>query len=99
LERVAQQVQEEMAELIAADTRDERMVKVGDLLFAMVNWARWLEIDAETALRLALRRFRKRFLALEDAAQARAGGISDLELEELEALWRQNRPDGTAEEE
>jgi tetrapyrrole methylase family protein/MazG family protein len=97
LERVLEQVQQEMVELIAADTRDERVVKMGDLLFAMVNWARRLDIDAETALRLAIRRFRQRFLALEDAARTRAGGISDLEREELEALWRRNRPDGTAE--
>jgi len=88
---VEDKVREEIAELLAAATYDEQVAEMGDVLFTIVNWARWLEMDAETALRLAIRRFRLRFQALERAAQARAGGIANLDTDEIEALWREAR--------
>ncbi len=96
---VVDKVREEMAELLAADTHDEQVAEMGDLLFTVVNWARWLEMDAETALRLAIRRFRQRFLIFENAAQARAGGIANLDADEIEKLWRQSRLDELADKE
>jgi tetrapyrrole methylase family protein/MazG family protein len=95
---VVAKVREELDELLAARTREERVTEIGDLLFTVVNWARWLEVDPDAALRMAIRRFRERFHTLERAAEARAGGIANLDAEEIERLWRQARPGALAEQ-
>jgi len=56
--------------------------EVGDLLFAVVNFARHLKVDPEEALRKANRKFEKRFRAIEVAP-----GFSAMSLDEMEALW------------
>jgi ATP diphosphatase len=56
--------------------------EVGDLLFAVVNFARHLKVDPEEALRKANRKFEKRFRAIEVAP-----GFRDLKLDQMEALW------------
>ena len=56
--------------------------EVGDLLFAVVNFARHLKVDPEEALRKANRKFEKRFRAIEVAP-----GFRELKLDEMEALW------------
>jgi ATP diphosphatase len=73
---------EEIAEIDAAPSEEE----VGDLLFAVVNWARHLGVDAEAALRAANAKFERRFKAMEDIATDRFSGLS---LDEMEALWGQ----------
>ncbi len=78
-----QKVDEEMAELAAASTAAERQEEAGDLLFAMVNYLRHLDIDAETALRLATAKFEKRFRLIESAP-----GFTSATPAEKEALWQ-----------
>jgi uncharacterized protein YabN with tetrapyrrole methylase and pyrophosphatase domain len=63
--------------------RDE----LGDLLFAVVNVARHLDVDPEAALRAATAKFRLRFQGVERLADERGLVIRDLTLEELDALW------------
>jgi MazG family protein len=89
-------VGEKIAVLLAADTRMEQMKEMGDLLFTAVNWARSLDLDAESALRSAIWRFRQRFLAFEAAARDRAGGISNLDADEVQRLWQASRPESGA---
>jgi uncharacterized protein YabN with tetrapyrrole methylase and pyrophosphatase domain len=84
---VRSKVQEEISELNSADSQAERQFELGDLLFAIVNWARWLEIDAEAALREANLRFSRRFRYVEQLAGERGLELKDLELDTLEALW------------
>lgn len=76
-------VLEELAELDAATGAAGRQEEAGDLLFAVVNWLRKLDIDGEAALRAATAKFERRFRAIEQAP-----GFADLPLDAKEALWR-----------
>lgn len=76
-------IDEELAELANAHTDDHRAEEMGDLLFAVVNLARFLNIDAEDALRKANDKFERRFRTIE--AQP---GFETADLDGKEALWR-----------
>ena len=75
-------IDEELAELDAEIDHDRKLDELGDLLFAIVNLARHLNVEPEAALREANRKFEQRFRAIEQAP-----GFADLSLEEKEALW------------
>jgi len=77
-------IDEELAEVEAAEEA-ERSEEIGDLLFAVVNWARKLDVDAESALRAANAKFERRFRAME----AEGGDVfASLSLDDQEALWQ-----------
>jgi tetrapyrrole methylase family protein/MazG family protein len=88
LSGVVAKVREEMAEIDAA-AEAERAAEVGDLFFAVVNWARWLKVDPESALREANARFARRFAHVEAGAKARGRELSAMTLEEMDALWNE----------
>ena len=75
-------IDEELAELDAETEHPQMLEELGDLLFAVVNLARHLNIEPEAALREANRKFEQRFRAIEQAP-----GFMDLSLDEKEALW------------
>lgn len=78
-------IDEELAEVEEAVTHEEREEEIGDLLFAVVNWARKQGVDPEAALRGANAKFERRFRAMEvEAGEAFAG----LDLDSKEALWQ-----------
>ena len=79
-------IAEELAELDAAANPAERASELGDLLFSVVNYARHLGIDPETALREATQRFEQRFRKVEELADK---PLNDMDINELEALWQQ----------
>lgn len=76
-------IDEELAELERETDHDRMLEEMGDLLFAVVNLSRHLNIEPETALREANRKFERRFRAIEGTA-----GFAELPLEEKEALWQ-----------
>lgn len=77
-------IAEELAEVATAATDAERHEEVGDLLLAVVNYARHLGVDAESALRDANTKFARRFAAMEDRA---GGNLAGLSLDEQETHW------------
>jgi len=77
-------VDEELAEVEAAATPVEREEEIGDLLFAVVNWARKLDIEPEAALRAATTKFERRFRAMEQSA---GDAFAGLDLAAKESLW------------
>jgi tetrapyrrole methylase family protein/MazG family protein len=86
---VAAKICEEIAEVEAAVTPDEREAELGDLLFAVVNWSRWLGVDPEAALRRANARFGRRFRSMERMARERGLDMTALTIDELEVLWQE----------
>ena len=87
VEGVLDKVHEELAELRAAATPAEQTEEYGDLLFVLVNVARWQGIEAEAALRSANDKFRRRFASVERQARDRDVALKDLSFDELDALW------------
>jgi tetrapyrrole methylase family protein/MazG family protein len=89
VEGVLAKLGEEIAEVRAAASPGEREHELGDLLFTLANVARWLHIDAESALRAACDRFTRRYAAMEDAAHARGVDLAALSPAEQDALWEE----------
>jgi nucleoside triphosphate diphosphatase len=77
-------IEEEIQEVRDAPDLQSRQEEIGDLLFAVVNWARKLDIDPEIALRNANGKFERRFRSME--AQSKVP-LSDLDMDQLEELW------------
>lgn len=85
-------VDEELAELDAAlDAADREQIsaELGDVLLAVVNLARHLDVRPEDALRRATDRFEDRFRAVEDRVRASGREMLDVELRELDELWEE----------
>ncbi len=88
LEAVWRQVKEEVAELEQAGNAEEQSHHLGDTLFALANLARWLKVDAESALREATARFTARVVAVEEEAAGTGREPQELSRTELEELWQ-----------
>lgn len=77
---------EEIEEVETATSADERADEIGDLLFAVVNMARFYDVDAEAALKAANAKFERRFRAMEDIA---GDSFAELSLDAKEDHWQQ----------
>jgi tetrapyrrole methylase family protein/MazG family protein len=87
IEGVLDKVKEEIEEIKEAETNFELASEIGDLFFALVNVARWKHVDAESALRGTNMKFKKRFAYVEQGAKSQDRNLSELTLEEMDALW------------
>ena len=85
---VLDRVEEELAEINSAEGKLDQSVEIGDLLFAVVNLARWLGVDAESSLREANIRFRSRFNQIEAEARSQGRIVSELTFSEKESIWQ-----------
>jgi MazG family protein len=83
----------ELSEAIANGERAEIDDELGDLLFAVVNVARHLDIEPEAALRVATQKFRRRFEHVERLAATRGIVMQDSDLAVLDALWDEVKRD------
>ena len=88
---VLDKIVEEVEELRRAATPAEQVHELGDLFLVMVNLCRWLDIQAEDALRQANGRFRRRYLQMEELAQQRGLDFAQLPLEDKESLWQESK--------
>ena len=87
IEAVWAKVFEELTELQQAQGHEEQTAELGDVLFALVNLARWLKIDAESALRETNQRFRRRFHFVEAGARKEGRSLQEMTLAEMDAYW------------
>jgi len=88
LAKIREEADEIEAE-VARGRRAEAGQELGDLLFAVVNLARHLDIDPEAALRAANIKFERRFAAIESGLSARGKSPSESTLAEMDALWNE----------
>jgi MazG family protein len=81
----------------AIETGENIEEEIGDLLFVIVNLARKLETDAETALKRTNRKFRERFKFIEKELKSSGKTLEDSNLEEMDALWNKAKGAGGSE--
>ena len=81
------EVQHELANKNSSAATHRAEEELGDLLFAAVNLARFVQVDPEIALKKANAKFQRRFQNMEQAARARSKDFAQLPREEMEALW------------
>jgi MazG family protein len=74
---------------ISEDLRTRLEEEVGDLFFVMVNIARYLALDPESALRKTNRKFRRRFQWMEERLREKGTALESASMDELESLWQQ----------
>ena len=89
-EQVWDKVAEEIAELkeaIALNDAGKTEEEFGDLVFSLVNYARFLQVDAENALEKTNKKFIRRFTQMEQAAASQNRMLADMNLAEMDAIW------------
>lgn len=89
-EDVWSKVEEEKAELLQAideNDTDASEKEAGDLLFSLINYIRFLKIDADKALNLTNKKFLERFSKMETLAGEQQKTLPELSLEEMDAIW------------
>jgi len=95
-EQVWEKVKEEEAELQEAIAEnDQRKIEeeFGDLVFSLVNFARFLNVDAENALEITNKKFIKRFSQMEEKAMATGRNLDEMSLQEMDSIWNQIKRD------
>ncbi|WP_258360693.1 nucleoside triphosphate pyrophosphohydrolase [Moorella sulfitireducens (nom. illeg.)] len=80
---------EELREAVAGNERRKQAAEMGDVLFALVNLARWLGVEPEDALQTAIAKFMQRFQYMERRAREKGAVMDGLSLAEMDALWEE----------
>ncbi len=89
-DQVLDKVKEEMDELQAAikkESQSEIENELGDVFFSLINYARFLQVDAESAMEKTNKKFIRRFTEIEQYAREEGKQLADLSLEEMDAIW------------
>lgn len=98
-EDVWEKVKEETAELqeeVKNGNLSKQEEEFGDLMFSLVNYARFLQIDAEAALERTNKKFIERFTKMEQQAAAQSRSLNDMTLEQMDAIWNEVKIAGRA---
>ena len=91
-EQVWEKVEEEIGELkeaIALNDQNKTEDEFGDVVFSLVNFARFLNVDAENALERTNKKFIDRFTRMEKAALASGKSLDEMTLQEMDAIWNE----------
>ncbi len=89
-EQVWEKVEEEMGELkesVSEGDPNKIQEEFGDLMFSLINYARFLQIDAENSLELTNKKFMTRFMGMEELAKAEGKKLEEMSLTEMDELW------------
>jgi XTP/dITP diphosphohydrolase len=91
-QQVFEKVKEELEELqyeVSADNKDKIEAEFGDVLFSMINYARFLKVDPENALERTNKKFIKRFQYIEVKAKEIGKSLKDMTLAEMDVFWEE----------
>ncbi len=91
-EQVWEKVEEEMNELreaIQSGSAEKTEEEFGDLIFSLINYARFLQVDAENALERTNKKFIHRFTSMEEIARKQGKQLNEMTLAEMDAIWNQ----------
>lgn len=89
-DQVFEKIEEEINELkevVQLNDRDKMEEELGDVLFSLVNYARFLQIDADHALERTNRKFMQRFIQMEQEAIGEGKQLVNMSLEEMDSIW------------
>ena len=87
-EKVQEEI-EELKEVVAEKNQEEIENEFGDVLFSLINYARFIGVNPENALERTNKKFIKRFQWMEDEIKNTGGDITSMNLEELDSYWNQ----------
>ena len=96
-DQVWEKVEEEMSELneaVATGKQEKIEEEYGDLVFSLINYARFLRVDAENALERTNKKFIHRFTQMEQQAMASGKDLEKMTLEEMDAIWNSIKQQG-----
>jgi MazG family protein len=88
-EQVWDKVNEELNEFKTAETLEEKEEEFGDLMFSLINYARFVNINPDDALEKTNIKFKKRFEYIELKAKENNKNLKDMSLEEMDAFWNE----------
>lgn len=97
-EQVWDKVEEELQELkdaVLTDSHEKMEDEFGDVLFSLINYARFLNIDAENSLERTNKKFIKRFTEMEQRASQQGKALSEMSLGEMDAIWNSIKKQNT----
>lgn len=86
---VLEKISEEVREIEQVQDHAQLTEEIGDLLFALVNYARWRKVESEFALRDTITKFRKRFGYIELKAGSQGREVAQMSFEELDTAWEE----------
>ncbi|OWY22585.1 nucleoside triphosphate pyrophosphohydrolase [Sphingobacteriales bacterium UPWRP_1] len=89
-DKVKEEIQE-LEEAVQSGNKTEQTKEFGDVLFALVNYARFLDIDPENALEKTNKKFRSRFMLMEEAANEMGKQLSSMTLAEMDVIWNETK--------
>lgn len=87
--RKVEEETQELHEVVKEGNADRIEDEFGDLMFALVNYSRFLNVDPETALERTNQKFLKRFRYIEEVAAAQGKALTDMTLGEMDAIWNE----------
>lgn len=91
-QQVFEKLKEELEELqheVKSDNKDEIEAEFGDVLFSMINYARFLKVNPENALERTNKKFIQRFQYLEEKAKEKNKALKDMTLAEMDVFWNE----------